>query len=264
MPKYRHLLVDLDGVVWRASKRLDENIEVLNKLAEMGLDIVYFTNNSTRSRVEYYHLLKKYGVETDLEHVLNAGYLAAQYIRGRNGYKVFIIGEAGLYYECSISGLLPVTIGSDAEYVLVGLDRFLTYDKVSYATRLLRRGAGFVAANVDNVYPVEDDVAPGAGSIVSLLESSSGRKPDIVVGKPNPWVLDYIIERYGFRAEELLIVGDRVDIDILMGVKRGIDTLFVLTGVGVLEDIDKTGVKPTYVARDLSEFYNKNRELFST
>ncbi len=257
MKDYKFLITDLDGVIWRGEKPLLENIDIVKKLIEDGVEIVFLTNNSTRSRLEYVYRLHRYGIKTDVEHVINGAYLAAQYILEKGGEKIYVIGEAGLYHELSIAGLLPVTIGSDADYVVVGLDRFLTYDKVLYGVKLLLKGAGFIATNTDNVYPVEEGLAPGAGSIVEMMVNAAGREPEIVTGKPSKYVLDFIFRKYGIDKEKTLVIGDRIDIDIYMGSKYGLDTLFVLTGVGLLEDIDKYGIKPTYTVRNLREFYMK-------
>ncbi|OYT37858.1 MAG: haloacid dehalogenase, partial [Desulfurococcales archaeon ex4484_58] len=102
----------------------------------------------------------------------------------------------------------------------------------------------------------------GAGSIVAMIKESTGKEPEMITGKPNPWVLDFIIEKYSIDPSELLIIGDRVDIDVLMGIKKGIDTLYILTGVGKPDDPEKYGVEPTYITRDLMEFYRRYRNYF--
>lgn len=261
MVKYKYLIVDLDGVVWRGLKPLTTNISVLKKLANNDVKIIFLTNNSTRSRYEYLDRLAGYGFRTSLENIITSGFLVAEYIKKSNGKKVFVIGEAGLYYELVVDGLIPVTIGTPAEHVVVGLDRFLTYNKISYAVKLILEGASFIASNCDKTYPVEEGVEPGAGSIVAMISEAVGREPDIITGKPNPWILDYIFEKYNMDPDKVLIIGDRIDTDIYMGYRRGVDTLFILTGVGKPSDIDKYGVKPTYIASDLAEFIRKYKDL---
>jgi len=257
MVKYKYMIIDLDGVVWRGSQPINSNIATINKWIKRGINIVFLTNNSTRSRIEYLYKLREYGIEASLDNIVTSGYIAANYIREKGGERVFVIGEAGLYYELSIAGLLPVTIGSKADYVVVGLDRFLTYDKIKHAVKLLRNGAKLVATNMDNVYPVEDGEDPGGGSIVSMISSASNVEPEAVTGKPNPYVLDFIFNKYGFERESTLIIGDRMDMDIYMGYQRDVDTLYVLTGIGKLSDLAKYRFKPKYIAEDLAEFDEK-------
>jgi 4-nitrophenyl phosphatase len=260
--KYRGVIVDLDGVVWRGDKPIKSNIDALKLLQDKGIKTIFLSNNATRSRLEYIDKIKKFGLAADLKTVINSAFGAAQYIKERGGERAFIVGEAGLYYELSIAGILPVTLGSPAEYVVVGLDRFMTYQKLEYASKLIRGGAYFIAANTDTTYPSEEHVAPGAGSLVSFLEASTGKKPDIVIGKPNPWILDLALRLNNLRRRDVLIIGDRLDTDILLGINAGVDTLLVLTGISRLEDIEKTGINPTYVAKNLYDFVNTYPEYF--
>ncbi len=260
--KYRGIIIDLDGVVWRGRKPIKRNIEAIKLLHSKGLKTIYLSNNATRSRKEYVELLREHGLAADLRTVINSAYAAVEYVREHDGYKVFIVGEAGLYYEASIAGLLPVTIGTPADHVITGMDRFSTYYKLTYACRLIKNGAVFVAANTDRTYPVEDGEDPGAGTIVSFIETYSGRKPDIVTGKPNPWILDLALKLNDLKREEVLIIGDRLDTDVMLGLNTGVDTLLVLTGVARVEDIEKTGINPTYVAKDLLDFISEYPDLF--
>lgn len=259
---YKGVIVDLDGVVWRGEAPLINNINAIKRLEEAGLKIIYLTNNATKSRAEYIYRIRKYGLRATEENVINSAFGAARYIKENGGAKVFVIGEAGLYYECTRAGLLPVTIGTQPDHVVVGLDRFVTYNKLSYAADLIRKGAKFIAANTDKTFPVEGRLDPGAGSIVSFLEASTGKKPDAIIGKPNPWLLDLALRINSLSKEDVLIIGDRLDTDILLGINAGVDTLLVLTGVNTLEDIEKTGINPKYVAKDLLSFINDYPELF--
>ncbi|ABN70403.1 HAD-superfamily hydrolase, subfamily IIA [Staphylothermus marinus F1] len=259
---YKGVIIDLDGVVWRGEKPLKNNIEAIKKLEKSGLKIIYLSNNATRSRIEYVYKIRRYGLKASEKNVINSAFAAAQYIVENGGSNIFIIGEAGLYYECTKAGLLPVTIGTPAQHVLVGLDRFVTYNKLLYATELIRNGAKFIAANTDKTFPVENRLDPGAGSIVAFLEASTGKKPDAIIGKPNPWILDLALRMNGLSRKDVLIVGDRLDTDILLGINCGADTLLVLTGVNSIEDIEKTGINPKYVAKDLLSFINDYPELF--
>jgi len=261
--KYKLLVVDLDGVVWRGRRLLEENIEALQKLMKRGVEVVFLTNNSSQSRREYCLRLARAGFSVDQDHVITSGFLAAEYIKQKlSGDKVFVIGEAGLYYELSIAGLLPVTTETTADHVVVGIDRFLTFNKLKHAVRLVMSGATFIAANEDSTYPVEDGVEPGAGSIVALIERASGRKPDVVAGKPSSWVLEYILKAFKRSSEEILVIGDRIDTDVLMGLRSGVDTLLVLTGVASREDVERSSIKPSYVAENLLVFLDDNPDLF--
>ncbi len=261
--KYKGVIVDLDGVVWRGNRALRNNIEALKLLYQKGVRIVFLSNNATRSRIEYIEKLRSLGLPADKGNMINSAFAATFYLRNSSGKKVFIIGEAGLFYEATINGLIPVSIGTKADHVIVGLDRFVTYDKLAWATTLIRHGATFVATNTDATLPHDGEELPGAGAIVAFLETATGKKPDIIIGKPNPWILELALRLNNLEKQDVLIIGDRLDTDILLGVKSGVDTLLMLTGVSSVDDIERLGITPTYVAKDLKSFIEEFDELFS-
>ena len=256
MKKYKLLLMDLDGILWRGNKFLDKNIIATKKLLLKDYRIVFMTNNATRSRKEYYERIVKTGISVDIKHIYTSAYLLALYVV-ENGIKpVFVIGESGLYQEL-ISNSIPVI--SDAErvgYVAVGLDRYLTYNKLAKALKYLMNGALFLATNTDPVYPVGNHLEPGAGAIVNFLSTALGRGPDFIAGKPNTWIIDVITSKYDVSYDEILIIGDSIYTDLPLGLKKGIDTLLVLTGITNKEDLNRIAEKPTYVVNDLSEAVN--------
>ncbi len=260
MRKYRLIVTDLDGVVWRGGKPLKQNIMALNQLIARGVKVKYLTNNATKSRPEYVEILRKLGLQASIDDVITSAYAATRWISEQGGRFVFIIGEAGLYYEAVVNELIPVSQDMIADYVIVGLDRHVTYSKVRVASRMISGGAVFVVANTDSTLPVEDGVDPGAGSIVEMIVRATGRKPDFNAGKPNTWILDLAIR--STNKEEVLVIGDRVDTDIALGNRAGVDTLLVLTGTSKPEDLESSPYMPTYVAKDLYSFINDYPELF--
>jgi 4-nitrophenyl phosphatase len=262
MGRYKAVALDLDGVVWRGHRPIERNIEAIRKLRARGVKTIFLSNNATRSRLEYAEVLKRYGLHADVTSIVNSAYAATKYSAEHGGRTVFIVGEAGLYYEAVVNGLMPVTIGSEADHVIVAMDRFVTYNKLAYACRLIHRGSMFIAANMDMTYPVEEGLDPGAGTIVSFLSACSDRRPDFIAGKPNPYILETALKINDLGKDEILIVGDRLDTDIMLGVNAGVDTLLVLTGVSRVEDIEKTGISPTYVAKDLLDFIEQYPDLF--
>lgn len=251
------MLVDMDGVIWRGKNVIHENVSAVKYFIEQGFKVVFFTNNSSKSRIEYLNRLRAIGINVGYDDVLTSGFLASELISSKNINTAFVIGEYGLVEELVKNG---VHIVVDVEYVdsvVVGLDRFLTYNKLSKATHYIRSGALFVATNTDATYPSEKGEEPGAGSIVSALVTSTGRKPDYVTGKPNPIVIDYVLRKYRCRKSDVLIVGDRLDTDILLGLNTGVDTALVLTGVTRPGDKRIDEYKPTYVVNTLSELVKK-------
>lgn len=228
------LLIDLDGVVWVGSRPVEENVEAIKILARRGHRILFLTNNSTRSRRSYSEILSGLGIPAGPEEVVTSGLLASQWILLKKGpLKILPLGEEGLVEELVLSGH-AVLSPSDyrlAQAVVVGLDRGLTYQRLRAAVRAVLGGALFVATNEDDLLPAEDGPDPGAGSLVAAIEAATGRVPDFVAGKPNPWAVDYVVERHGLRREVLVVVGDRIDTDMELARRAMVRGVLVLTGI---------------------------------
>ena len=252
MECFDSLIVDVDGVVWRDGDPIEGNLRGLRAALDAGARIVFLTNNSTRSRRSYArHLSRLLGRPVTMDMVVNSGYSASVWLaRTRGRVDALIVGEDGLAEEMILQGhrLLVPSDWRQAEAVVVGLDRGVTYRRLAAAHRAILAGALFVATNRDRSFPVPGGTEPGAGSIVALLEASTGRRVDFDAGKPGDWILDLALERLG-GPRSPLIVGDRVDTDIAMARRRGLPALLVLTGVS-----DGSDAPPgTLVAGDLSE-----------
>lgn len=260
MKRYRGLIVDLDGVVWREGKPIQENVEALRILHETGAKIVFLTNNSTRSRRLYSQLLTSIlGFNVKPEDVVTSAYAAAKWLKENMGTsKVYVVGEEGLVEELLREGHAVVTLtearSCRADVVVVGLDRNLTYKKLLIAHTLIKWcGKPYIATNIDATVPMEDTDIPGAGAVLAALEKSTGKKPAYVTGKPNPWIVEIALSQLKLDRREVLLVGDRLDTDIEVAVKLGIDSLLVYTGVAKPEDVVKSTIKPTYQAKNLLE-----------
>jgi len=231
---YDVLLVDLDGVVWLGAKPLTNNINALKAAMEQGVRVFFVSNNSTRTRRYYAYKLRRLGLRVSEDHIVTSGYAAAKWVAERKpGSNVYVVGEEGLAIECYLAGLnvvdVDAAIEGEAEAVIVGLDRLVSYAKIKAALRSINSGALFVAANEDHVYPREDGLDPGAGSIVASIAKAAGREPDFVAGKPSPFMATLALE--GLEGAKALIIGDRLDTDMEMARRAGIDGLLVLTGV---------------------------------
>lgn len=232
---YDSLILDIDGVVWLEGVGIEENLAAVRKAVDAGISVVFLTNNSTRSRGVYSILLSDVvGRIIGEDQVVNSAYSAAEWLRRDKGpSRVYPIGEEGLITELYVAGhtLFGVAEWRYAEVVAVGLDRHLTYHKLMAAhNALTRNNAYFLITNRDPAYPVGEGSVPGAGAIVSFLETSTGRPADHNAGKPDRWILDLALEHAG-RPVNPLLVGDRVDIDVEMALKAGVDAMLVLTGV---------------------------------
>ncbi len=252
MPKYKVILMDMDGVIWRGTEYIEENIVAIKELSKQYI-IIYMTNNSSKSRSEYVERLRRAGLDATMDNVYTSGYLTAQYIVEKGIGKTFVVGEAGLYHELITHNIPLVADAPRVDYVVVGLDRYVTYGKLRRALHYILDGSIFISTNNDPVYPVGGKLDPGAGAIISFLSTASGRKPDFIAGKPNKWIVELVRRRFNVGAEGILIVGDSLFTDIPLGFEAGCDTLLLLTGITTTEQVKKSSIKPTYIYRTLKD-----------
>ncbi len=251
--------IDLDGVLVLGRDAVPGAPAAVKKLRDMGLKLRFLTNNATRSRRMIRKYLFENGFSVEEEEIMSSAYCAASYLKERYGKgRVFIIGEEGLAEELDRAGF-DLVMDDGADFVVVGLDRRLTYEKLAIAFRALKRGAKFIATNEDATLPTESGPLPGAGSMVASLVWAAQRKPDIVVGKPYLLMFEQALKELGTKAEETLLVGDRLETDILGGNDMGLYTVLVLTGASSKEDVEKAGpdYKPKLVLNSITELPEK-------
>ena len=255
--QYRVLLIDLDGVVWVGDHVLWENVEWLRRVYRKHVEVFYVTNNSTMTRSEYAEKLTRILGETiSSASIVTSGYAAGRYIREEYGRAlVYVIGEEGLVQELVREGHTIANIAEphrcQADILVVGLDRHVTYQKLLGAHIVLTKcRADFIATNTDNALPSQDYTAPGAGAIIAFLERSSGRKPDIILGKPSPFMYKLVMREYNVSKRDILVIGDRCDTDIKAAEKLGVDSVLVKTGISAML---RQKCHPTYTVNTLRD-----------
>jgi len=233
-------IFDLDGVLYLGDTAIPYAADAVRRLQDAGKQIYFLTNNSGKTRAEYRKKLADVnGLDVPESAIFTSAYATALYLkqRGAAGRSVFVIGEPGLAAELSASGgLIPMTEPDSAEvhdidYVVVGIDRQFTYDKLRFAHAAITRGhAQFIATNRDATFPMEAGEIPGGGSLVASLATATGREP-VTIGKPETHAYEAILDAAGVTAADSVMVGDRLDTDIAVGRRAGAGTVLVLTGV---------------------------------
>ncbi|MBC7114147.1 MAG: hypothetical protein PWR13_943 [Archaeoglobi archaeon] len=256
--KFSRLVFDIDGVIYRGRDFIPGVPEVLREISREH-EIYLLTNNSTRHREDYVRRFLQEGIEIEKERVFTSASVTAEFIFESFGKRrIFPVGEEGLERELREAGHEVLDLSADPgeiEAVAVGMDRGVNYEKISLASRAVRRGAMLIATNQDVTFPSERGLEPGAGSILASIEAASGRKADIVIGKPSPFMLSFIRKRIEAEDEEILIIGDRLDTDIASGKALNLRTALVLTGITSKTDLNKIPEedRPDYVFEDLRE-----------
>ncbi len=252
------IIFDMDGVIYRGNTPIEGAKEVIDYLKSRNIPFVFLTNNSTKNAKMYRKKLLALGIDVEEEQVITSGYATARYLQKhfKKG-NVFVIGGKGLVEEINNIGWEIISVEDakerwrEVEYVVVGLDTKLTYEKLKYGTLAIRNGAEFIGTNPDTTYPGEEGILPGAGSILAALKASTDVEP-LVIGKPNEPVFEIVKEK--LTADEIWVVGDRLDTDIAFAKRIGAKAIMVLTGVSTLEDIKESEIKPDLVLPSIKEF----------
>ena len=244
--------MDLDGVIYRGNTLLPGASRFFHFLERHRISFSLLTNNSTLTRQQYAAKLRNLGISVGEDSIFTSGQAVASYLKqaAPKGAGVLVIGEEGLLHPVLEAGFW--LDASRPEFVVVGLDRLLTYEKLATATLAIRRGAKLVAANPDTTFPTEAGLLPGCGAIVAALEASTDRKA-LVIGKPNPVMLLLAMKRIGSSKKETAILGDRLDTDVLGGKRVGVTTLLVLTGVATRDQLRFARTLPDMVLEDLDQ-----------
>jgi 4-nitrophenyl phosphatase len=251
--RIKAVVLDMDGVLWRGDQPLPGLKDFFQFLTDRGIRFSLATNNSRRTQIEYVAKLARFGVEHVKEsHIMTSGIATASYMQ--TVYPphslVYVIGGSGLRFELQKAGF--VLGDENVRAVVVGIDLEFNYLKAKMATRLLREGADFIATNADRTLPLEDGLAPGAGSLVALLQTASDRHP-LVIGKPNRAMFEAVLRQMGSLAEETLMIGDRLNTDIEGAYHAGLKTALVLTGVSTREEAAAYPVKPNAIFENLPD-----------
>lgn len=249
---YQAFLVDMDGVLTHGSSALPGAADALRRIQAQGR-VVLLTNNSTRSRREVSRYLSSLAFDVTALDVLPTSTLAARHLRDHAGATtVWVVGEEGLREELGIAGHTVADRPGHAEWVVVGMDRGLDYEKLRLALQALLGGARLLATNEDATYPTDDGVVPGAGAVVGALRGM-GYVPEAVVGKPSRYAFEIALAQLAVPAERVLMIGDRLETDIAGACAAGLDSALVLTGVSAASDLARARVRPTWVAASLAD-----------
>jgi len=242
-------LLDLDGTFYLGEKLLPGASELLNLLVERNLDYLFLTNNSSKHAGQYVEKLGRFNVHVGREHILTSGEATTIYLqREMPNANVFIMGTRALEKEFENSGFGLVE--DEPDVVVLGFDTTLTYKKIWKICDFIRDGYPYIATHPDINCPTETGFMPDIGSFIALIASSTGRKPDVVIGKPNDHMIEAVLKRTGHKKEEIAMIGDRLYTDIAMG-RTGIKTVLVLSGETKKSDLALSEIKPDIVVEDL-------------
>ncbi len=251
------LILDMDGVLWRADESIGDLPTIFNSITARGLKVTLATNNSTKSPELHQEKLASFGVNLDVSQVTTSSMALAALLKENfpEGGDLYIVGMEGLFNAVEAEGFRVFSgdnLPENPLAVVAGMDWKMDYQKIANASLFIQQGAPFYATNPDKTYPTPQGLMPGAGTLLAAVETASGVAP-IMAGKPQAYLFQLAMQKMGVTSEETLMVGDRLETDILGGQNAGCKTALVLSGVTTRGRGEAWMPKVDIIANDLSE-----------
>ncbi len=251
MAAAKNYITDMDGVLVKGSSLIPGADAFLARLKEKEVEYLVLTNNPLYTPRDLAHRLSTIGLDIPPERIFTSALATARFLQSQrpNG-TAFVIGESGLTEAIHEAGYVITDLNPD--YVVLGETNIYNFEMLTKAIRLIMAGARFIATNPDVSGPTEHGLVPGCGATAALIEKATGKAP-FFVGKPNPLMMRTALNYLDVHSEDTVMVGDRMDTDIIAGVESGLETILVLTGVTRQEDVERFPYRPTWVVESVAD-----------
>ena len=251
MEEKKNYLIDMDGVLVHGKKIIPGADIFIESLKKNDVKFLVLTNNSIYTQVDLAHRLQNTGIDIDTEHIFTSALATANFMRAQkeNG-SAFVIGESGL--NVAIHNIGYIMTDENPDFVVLGETFDYNFRQVTKAVCLILEGASFIATNPDPTGPSESGITPACGAMAALIEKASGRSP-FYCGKPSPFMIRSALNYLGVHSENAIMIGDRMDTDIIAGIQSGMETTLVLTGVTSLKQIEEFPYRPGRVVKSVAD-----------
>jgi NagD protein len=244
-------IIDMDGVIYHGNMLLPGVTEFLSWLESSGKKYLFLTNSPERTPKELHEKMARLGINVGEDHFYTSALATASFLANQkpNG-SAYIIGDAGLIHAMYSAGYTVNNVNPD--YVVVGDTHSYNFEKIELAVNLVIRGAKLIGTNPDVSGPVENGITPSTKALIAPIEIATGKKA-YYVGKPNPLMMRIALRRLGVKREDAIVIGDRMDTDVICGLESEIDTLLVLSGISTRKTIDQFPYRPQYILNGVKD-----------
>jgi NagD protein len=244
-------IIDMDGVIYHGNMLLPGVTEFLAWLENSGKKYLFLTNSPERTPKELHEKMARLGINVGEDHFYTSALATASFLANQkpNG-SAYIIGDAGLIHAMYSAGYTVNNVNPD--YVVVGDTHSYNFEKIELAVNLVIRGAKLIGTNPDVSGPVENGITPSTKALIAPIEIATGKKA-YYVGKPNPLMMRIALKRLGVKREDAIVIGDRMDTDVICGLESEIDTLLVLSGISDRKTIDQFPYRPQYILNGVKD-----------
>jgi len=248
-------ICDMDGVIYHGNKLLPGVKDFVEWLISEQKSFVFLTNASERTPKELQEKLSRLGIEVDHSNFYTSALATASFLASQNpNGSAYIIGEAGLINALYNVGYTMNNVNPD--YVVVGESKSYSLDRIELAVNLVIKGAKLIGTNPDITGPIENGITPATKALIAPIEIATGRKA-YFIGKPNPLMMRIALKKIGMKREDTIIIGDRMDTDIVAGIESEIDTALVLSGITGIDSIKSFAYRPHYILNGVLDLINK-------
>jgi HAD superfamily hydrolase (TIGR01457 family) len=252
LKQVRCFLLDMDGTFYLGEQLLEGALRFIDVLRQQDSEFLFLTNNSSRDSQQYVEKIARLGLPIPREKVFTSGEATAMHLQSQTPEaRVYLVGTAALEKEFLNSGFTLTREHPDV--AVLGFDTTLTYDKLWTLCDLVRAGVPYIATHPDYNCPTESGYMPDIGATIAFVKASTGREPDLVVGKPNALFVEKAAERVGVPVASMCMIGDRLYTDIALGATAGIPTVLVLSGETHEDDVPASPYQPSYIFEHLGE-----------
>lgn len=252
MNDYLGYIFDLDGTIYLGDELIDGARETIEQLQREQKQLLFLTNKTIDSRENYVNKLNRLGIRVSLQNLLNPAQVTVHYLKKNHPMaKVYVIGEDILKSELVINGIQLATTPKETDVIVVSWDRNFHYNHLDFAYQAIKQGAVTISTHPDRTCPMPGGDVPDVAAMMGAIEGTTGQKIDIVMGKPSVLTVEAALDILKLRADQCLMIGDRLETDIRMGYEAGMSTALVLSGITKLEDLNHTAYKPTYIMQSV-------------
>lgn len=247
----KNYLIDMDGVLVTGKTLIPGAELFIERMQAAGTKFLILTNNPLYTQRDLEHRLNTSGLNVKAENIFTSAMATARFLQNQNpNGTAYVIGESGLTQAMHEVGYVQTDTNPD--YVVLGEVNNYNFEMIAKAIRLINAGAMFIATNPDSTGPTEAGIVPATGALAALIEKATNRAP-FFVGKPNPLMMRSAMRYLGVHSENTVMVGDRMDTDIVAGVMSGLDTILVLTGVSKKDDVKRFPYRPTQILNSVAD-----------
>lgn len=254
MENYAGYMFDLDGTIYLGDKLIDGAAEVIALLQERNKKVLFVTNKTIESRVKYVTKLNDLGIRIGMEHILSPTLVTIRVLHEKFGQcRIYVIGENVIKEELQQAGFSFAESPEETDVVITSWDRDFHYSHLNFAYQAIKKGASVIATNPDRTCPIEGGDVPDNGGMIGAIEGATGKKIELITGKPSIYMATAALDILQLSADQVLMVGDRMETDVLLGKLAGMDTALVLSGITLREDIEGIIDQPTYIVHSVCD-----------